>query len=34
MTPAGWVFLGMSWTAIVWLCVWCFAVMFKTRRRG
>ena len=34
MKPEGWIFLGISWIGIIGLCVFCFSVMFRTRRQG
>lgn len=34
MTPAGWVFLIVSWLAILGLCVFCLDKLFVRRRRG
>jgi hypothetical protein len=31
MTAAGWVFMGISWGAIIALCGFCFARMLRGR---
>ena len=31
MTPAGWAFLALSWGAIIALCAFCCARMFRGR---
>ncbi len=33
MSPAGWVFLAVSWGFIIGLCLFCFRRMFQTRRK-
>lgn len=32
MTPSGWVFLVLSWSLILGLCVFCFRHIFHQRR--
>lgn len=29
MTPAGWIFLGLAWTFVIGLAVWCLARVLR-----
>ena len=33
MTPQGWVFLAVSWSAIIALCAFCFNRVFRHHRQ-
>ena len=33
MTPAGWIFMTVSWTLIIGLCAFCFRKLFEQHRR-
>ena len=34
MTAAGWAFLLLSWTAILWVTVFCFARLLRPKPPG
>lgn len=34
MKPSGWLFLGLSWTFILWLCGFCFGRLLRRGRGG